>query len=154
MAALLPDSGLGEGRSFPIPNAVAARVARFHLADNTRGEPPHWRLNEIRALRFTGTAGADGSVTIEGAIHLETTDGSRGFEGEALGNYAIVDGKLERFEMVAVGDFWGEGRYTRGARPGKSPIGFSFELQSAPTAADRIPPQGSRWLEGYYGAER
>lgn len=147
-------AGTGKEQTFNLPEMIAVRIARFHLADNTRGEPPHWHRNEIRSLQLTGTRGADGDIRITGNVHLETPDASRGFIGKALGNVSTANGVLVKFDLVVLGDFWGEGRYTRGARPGKNPIGFAFELVPSPGAADRIPPQGSRWLEGYYQAER
>lgn len=145
---------LDNGETHPLPQPLAIRIARFHLTDNTRGEPPHWKRDEIRTLDWTCTPGEDGAASITGKVHLETADGSRGFEGNVLGSYTITAGKLQNFDLVVLGDFWGEGRYTRGARPGRNPIGFSFHVPSTLTAADRIPPQGSRWLEGYYEADR
>ena len=31
------------GTKYPVPVAVSERIARFHLIDNTRGEPPMWK---------------------------------------------------------------------------------------------------------------
>ena len=142
------------GETISIPEAIAIRIARFHLADNTRGEPPHWRKGEIRQLDLIGKVAENGRVRIDGHIHLETKDGKRGFQGKALGGYSLTGSVLSDFELVVVGEHWGEGRYTGGARPGKNPIGFSFALVADPKPADRIPPQGSRWLDGYYEAHR
>lgn len=33
-----------------VPGSLLQRIARFHLVDNTRGEPPMWRESEIRKL--------------------------------------------------------------------------------------------------------
>src|SRR5438067_14506 len=33
----------------PVPAAIADRITRFHLIDNTRGEPPLWRPEEVRS---------------------------------------------------------------------------------------------------------
>lgn len=140
--------------AFALPSPLAARIARFHLADNTRGEPPHWKRHEIRTSDWTCAPATDSKMSITGKLHLETADGSRGFQGTALGSFAIKADELQSLELVVLGDFWGEGRYTRGARPGRNPIGFSFQLLPTPTAADSIPPQGSRWLERYYKADR
>lgn len=141
------------GTSFPLPGPIRARIARFHLADNTRGEPPHWKKNDIRSAAWICMPSAkSGNVKVTGDIHLETADGERGFKGNVLGDITIRDNAISQFDLVVLGDFWGEGRYTMGARPGKNPIGFAFTLPDKLTSADQIPPQGARWLEGYYKA--
>src|SRR5437868_5918567 len=38
-------AGAGE---FPLPRALAARIARFHLVDNVRGEPEMWEPDQVR----------------------------------------------------------------------------------------------------------
>src|SRR5262249_51016585 len=43
------------GDSFAMPAGIAERIARFHLVDNTRGEPPHWQRNEVRSQKMTLT---------------------------------------------------------------------------------------------------
>src|SRR5207244_1123336 len=37
-----------KGALLQVPRRVAERILRFHLVDNTRGEPPMWRREEIR----------------------------------------------------------------------------------------------------------
>ena len=36
-----------------LPDTLMMRLARFHLTDNTRGEPPMWRPDEIRSSNWT-----------------------------------------------------------------------------------------------------
>ena len=52
--------------------------------------------------------------------------------------------------LVALGDHWGEGQYTRGARPGRQPLGVAFELTKGEAPADRVPPQGARMAQTYF----
>lgn len=128
------------------PKSLAARIAKFNLIDNTRGEPPMWNRNEIRKLEVNLTAG-----TVRGEFHLETDDQSRGFEGEFFGHVESEDGKLTRFDLVAKGNFWGEGRYTGGAPEGKFPIAMAFCLANGTDAADNVAPQGTKgWLPSYW----
>lgn len=151
---LIPGRNAKPGTAVPFPASVAFRLARFHLADNTRGEPPHWELNEVRKAEFFVTPENAGRARLSGAVHLETRDGKRGFTGTLDGWIGYTDGKLAEMKAVVTGEHWGEGAYTPGARPGKTPIGFAFVFCPDPKPADRIAPQASRWLEGYYAADR
>ena len=145
-----------------VPRAVAMRIARFHLVDNTRGEPPHWNLEEVRKLILRATmqpkaAGARHSTNlrITGAFHLETKDGKRGYTGEISGFLRTISKTRAReFQFVAVGQHWGEGTYTRGARPGKTPFAVAFTLADSQKAKNCVPPQAIRWEKGYYEADR
>lgn len=142
-----------------LPDLVAMRIARFHLVDNTRGEPPHWRREEVRKLEFRispmpGTSNRN-SFRIAGEFHLETKDGNRGYEGEIDGYLSPQDksGDLG-FHLVAIGDHWGEGTYTRGARPGKNPLAVVFTSADRNKPQNQVPPQGIRWQQGYFEAHR
>jgi len=121
------------------PDSLKKRIASYHLVDNTRGEPPWWRREEVRVLDVE--LGRDGVV--KGKVHLETEKGDRGFTGEILGYVTVTDGKVTRFDLVAKGDAWGAGRYNGGQPPGKYPIGFAFALSEVKSDADRLLPQGA-----------
>src|SRR5262249_27299011 len=45
--SLVP-AGAKKGQRFAMPQSIAQRILRFHLMDNTRGEPPSWRSEEVR----------------------------------------------------------------------------------------------------------
>jgi len=126
-----------------------------HLVDDTRGEPPHWNRDEIRELSIHAVPASGGGLRLLGNFHLETKDGKRGYMGQLEGrlDFDPKSNTISRFDLVAIGDHWGEGRFTGGARPGKSPLGVAFTLGDPKKAADRIPPQGIRWEDGYYRAE-
>jgi hypothetical protein len=110
------------------------------LIDNTRGEPPFWRPDEIRSLKVSL---ADGRIT--GSIHLETKSGDRGYRAELYGEVAANDGEVTRFDLVAKGEYWGHGPFTRFAAPqGKFPVAVAFRLQPVTCAADRVLPGGAR----------
>ena len=128
-----------------IPPALQKRIARYHLVDNTRGEPPMWKADEIRSIEFSLKDGR-----LRGSVHLETASGERGYKVSLLGHVEKKNGKITRFDLVARGDFWGEGTYTRGAPKGRFPLGASFTLPDGSDIADGVPPQGSRgWVRGY-----
>jgi hypothetical protein len=128
-----------------VPATLQQRIARFHLVDNTRGEPPMWKGEEIRKVEMKITDG-----TLTGSVRLATASGDRTYDAEIYGVVKTTSGKITRLDFVAKGDFSGEGRYTRGAPKGKFPLAVSFTLADGSDTADGVPPQGSRgWLPGY-----
>jgi hypothetical protein len=148
------------GASLPLPPRVADRVLRFHLIDNTRGEPPMWEREQMRSQKLTLTVTdvtpgevrlrLDGEALL--ATHADPARADRGFDARFLGYvyYDTAKKVLTRFDVVAVGEHWGQGTFTRGARPGRSPLGVAFELVRG-DRADLVPPQGARNLNDYLG---
>jgi hypothetical protein len=126
--------------------SLKRRIARFHLIDNTRGEPPMWEGEEICKLDLSLTKGR-----LKGSMRLETKSGDRGYEVEILGVIETKDGKVVRFDAVAKGLFWGHGSYTGAAAPsGKFPLAIAFTLSEGKEEADKVPPQGTKGrLPGY-----
>ncbi len=128
-----------------LPESLQRRMARYHLVDNTRGEPPMWKPAELRAvdMQLRGTR-------LTGSVRLETERGERGYNADLLGEVEVQDGRVVRFDVVCLGQFRGEGPFTRGAPKGEFPLGISFTLADGSDVADPIPPQGSRgWVDGY-----
>ena len=158
----LAPAKLTVGARYPVPEKVAERLARFHLIDITRGEPPAWQKAEIRAKRFmlrvvSVTAEAvelrlDGEALM--STDADVSKAARGFDVRLLGELRYLPGKktFDRFDVVAVGSHWGDFPDTEKARPGKSLVGISFEL-AADRPNDRIPPQGVRNPDQYYGRD-
>ncbi len=128
-----------------LPQSLLKRLARFHLVDNTRGEPPMWHENEIKKLEGNLRNGQ-----LRGTVQLKTAKSDRGYDALLFGNVEAKNGKVTRLDVVAKGEFWGEGTYTRNAPKGRFPLAIAFTLADGKDAADTIPPQGSRgWLPGY-----
>ncbi|MDQ3621769.1 MAG: hypothetical protein M3463_04670, partial [Verrucomicrobiota bacterium] len=160
--SLIPEQPQPGARS-SVPANIAERILRFHLLDNTRGEPPMWRREEIRAreldLIVQSVTPAEIQLRLEGSALLATEadleTASRGYQPRLLGfiKYDRKQRRLTQFDLVAVGDHWGGGPYTRNARPGRTPLGVAFELSSGESPADRIAPQGARELREYFGLD-
>lgn len=153
-----------KGQSFPLPAALAERIVRFHLIDNTRGEPPMWRPEEIRSQKLTLTVEEVTPTAVrlrlEGAVLLasaaDATKAKRGFDVRLLGTirYDRAKSVIDRFDVVALGEHWGAGTYTPNPRPGRQPLGVAFELALTPTPADLVPPQAAREIGAYLGRSR
>jgi hypothetical protein len=149
-----------KGDAMALPAAVARRLTLFHLVDGTRGETLSWTEKQVRQRRLTLTVEEAGDkrvrLRLDGAVLLATTvdaaKADRGFDARLLGHieYDREKKALTRFDVVALGDHWGETIYTRGARPGRKPLGIAFELSSG-AAADRVPPQAARDFNNYLG---
>lgn len=142
-------SRLIAGGGGEIPGWLSLRIAKFHLLDNTRGEPRSWKKEEIKKWSLK----VDENGRMSGAFLIDSADGKLGYAGEFEGILAITKGQFTRFDLLVVGKHWGSGTYTRGARPGKTPIGQVFRLTDGKEARDRIPPQGIRWAPGYWDPE-
>jgi hypothetical protein len=128
-----------------LPESLVRRIVRYHLVDNTRGEPPMWRDNEIKNLDVTLRDGR-----LSGSVHLETQSKDRGYLAELFGFVGMKDGHVTRVDLVAKGMFWGQGPFTRGAPSGQYPLAVAFRLTDGDRPADRVPPQGARGnLKGY-----
>ncbi len=148
-----------KGDKIALPRRVAERIARFHLIDNTRGEPPFWRREDIRTLDLGLTvaeATADRlRLRLEGSALLATdpdaSRAERGYDARLLGylSFDRARQRFDHFDVVAVGQHWGEGTYTRGARPGRTPLGIAFELAAVDAGDANVPPQAARELDAY-----
>jgi hypothetical protein len=158
--ALIPKE-VKAGDQFTMPGAIAQRIARFHLVDNTRGEPPFWSTDQVRKSEMKWTVEEstptnirlrlDGSVLV--ATDAEAKKAKRGYDAKLLGylEYDPAKKAITRFDLVALGDYWGESDLTRGAREGRQPLGIAFELSKGDKPADAVPPQAGRDIGGYFG---
>jgi hypothetical protein len=162
LQALLP-GGAKPGDRFELAPRLALRIARFHLVDNTRGEPPFWERGQVRDNKLQAIVEAvEGdtlTLKVEGHYVLATQQGpkaERGYEARLVGHVRgnRTTKTLDRFDLVALGLHRGEGPYTRGARPGAAPLGVAFELSAGTSAHDRVPPQAAREWNTYVKAEQ
>ncbi len=141
-----------KGQSFPMPPAIAQRLLRYHFLDNTRGEPPYWGPEQVRKSSLTWTVEsvtpAEVRMKLVGSALLATApkDAERGFDLSLLGylTYDRARKVITRFDAVAIGDHWGDSDLTRGARPGRKPLGIVLELSPGTNPADLVPPQAAR----------
>jgi hypothetical protein len=161
--ALIP-ANPKEADRFAMPAALADRLVRYHLVDNTRGEPAFWDRAAVHKVRLDWTVE---SVTAE-VVRLrlqgeallangpDPRQAKRGFDVHVLGRLRYDRSKkaIVRLEVLAVGDHWGRGTYTPGERPGRQPLGIAMELADPSRPADRVPPQAARDWEDYLSPPR
>ena len=159
--AMVP-KGAKAGDKVELPEAVVRRIVRFHLIDNTRGEPPMWTREDVKEASLGATVeSADAGhvlLKLEGKALLaeggDVESAKRGFDAALLGyvRYDRAKDRVDRFDLVALGEHWGEGTFTRGARPGRQPFGIAFELADGKKPGDTVPPQAAREEREYFRA--
>ena len=136
-----------EAKSFingTLTDSLLQRIVRYHLVDNTRGTPTGWTENEIKKAEITLQGGR-----LKGRVHLETKDGKRGYEADLLGFLEVKDGKVTRFDIVAHGEFWGQGTYTPGAPKGRFPLAIAFSLAEPSDPLYNLVPDAVRCYADY-----
>ncbi|MCH8274168.1 MAG: hypothetical protein IH851_05200 [Armatimonadetes bacterium] len=144
-----------------VPDAVARRIARFHLVDNVRGQTSPYDNNALRRasmqMQVTDRKGSIVSIRLEGEFKTSTSgqwsvsgyrdmnkpsQQDRGVEVRLLGR-AKYDQSKQRFiefEMVAIGTRWGGTQYNgRGDDLPAAQIGFAFTL-AGDSPSERVTP--------------
>lgn len=135
-----------------VPDRIATRIARYHLLDFTRGEPESWRLNEIKKLDFYIRQTAPNTYQLSGDVLAANQQ--REFDAALSGKIMTTEtGAPKQFTLTVLGDHRGDGRYTKGSRKGRNPLGIAFQLADTKIPENRIRPQASHWLQGYWEAE-
>lgn len=142
------------GQHFPVPASLTERLCRYHLVDSTVGEPVFWRRKQVRSAKLSLTVEKVGPVSVqlrlEGSAllttHPELRHADRGYDVSLLGHldYDRAHGRFRRFDVLALGDYWGKNPIYGVGPKERSPLGVVFELCDGRDPADRIPPQGSR----------
>ena len=142
------------GFSYPVPEKIALRLARYHLVDNTRGEPSFWKKADIRAKAMTLTVVAITTEEIELTLTMNATlatnadvaKAERGFEVASLGKlrYSTAKQKFVQFDVASLGQHWGDHHHNGEARAGKNPLGLWWTLAEMTKASNTVWPQGIR----------
>jgi len=81
-----------------VSDGIAERIARFHLIDNTRGEPPMWQRRDVRSrkmnLTVTEVTADSVQMKLEGSVLLSSDAdperAARGFDVHLLDTYTTT----------------------------------------------------------------
>jgi hypothetical protein len=144
-----------------VPPELVRRLARFHLRDFVRGEPPVWPAEAIRqATLEAGVLDVSGErdhlvrLALRGGVRLEWQwrwldryrDEERQSEsgldvalyGEAT--WDIEQGRFVAFDLLAAGPRWGTSQHNnRGDDLGPAPLGIAFTI-AGDEPRDHTPP--------------
>ena len=122
-----------------VPVSLLKRMALYHFVDNTRGEPPVWRLDQLRQVE--ASLGGD---RLTGSVRLESASGQRGYHASLAGSVSARRGEVTRFDVIANGVAWGRGYHNAGAPRGRYPLAIRFTLAECIGPFDGIPPGAAR----------
>jgi hypothetical protein len=128
-----------------VPDSLLDRIARFHLVDNTRGEPPCWRADQVRDIQATLQGGE-----LTGSVSLGSEEGRRGYVASLSGRIVTSDGKLTDLDIMARGFAWGRGYHNAGAPRGRYPLAVRLTLAKGTLPFDSIPPGAARTRQREY----
>lgn len=170
-----------KGAKVPVPSVISERMARFHLSPRRAltsedGIVPKSAIKHAEATLVVEDVSADRIwLGLSGHIHwgsdynaarATSPNGPLGF-GFATPLHGILEydrtkKAIVRFDIVAPGEAWGRwgdanGKSLGVERPGRTPIGFAFELARGDSPTNRIPPggHGGRALRaGYFSAAK
>jgi hypothetical protein len=140
-----------------LPEALLARIARFHLVDGVRGTPDMWGAGEVRRQAFQAKVlrqvGHVRTLALRGEFAMRGTRRSavgarerveQGYTGvlEAEIDLDVSAGRLLRFRALGEGDAWGEGTYTPYPPPGRFRLLIAMvEAAPADEIARTVPPE-------------
>ena len=79
------------------------RIAKFHLRDNTRGEPRDWKKDELKEWSLK----VNGKGKVSGNFLINSSDGEMGYEGKIKGSISVDTGRLTKFDFLVLGKHWG-----------------------------------------------
>lgn len=152
------------GYTYSLPPNVMQRIARYHLIDNTRGEPDFWKKTDVRNIKVTLTVISVSDESIEVSLtgealladQADLAAAERGYDCTLSGRISYHRGRqaFTKFEVAAIGEHWGSSTFTKkGVRPGKAQYGIAFGLATGDKPGDRVAPQAARVWEQYLKPE-
>jgi hypothetical protein len=157
-----------KGDTAPLPASISDRLCRWHLNPlNVYGESNPLARNQVRAaelrLSITDVSASTVHLRLDGFASLgaelpkdNAAVGYRdrwGFEPRLLGylEYDRQKKVFTRFDLVALGDHFGKlGIADSASRPGRQPLGISFEMVSGTAPADRVAPGRTGPARSYF----
>ncbi len=140
---MFPQDQLEVGQSWPLPEKLANRFARFNIVDTVKGQTtpysPEHIQNATIEFKLLQQDQQQIKVQITGSTKAEADksrgqDMPHGIETQLLGmaTYDRTAQRFTEFEMVAAGQRWGRTVFNGRHRHLKaSPVGFAFRLTPA-----------------------
>jgi hypothetical protein len=149
------ESSHDDGRPFALPSRLVARLVRYHLIDNVRGEPDMWKGNEVKqsnfSARYLGSNSSGKTYELHGEFSQTKNDNKRGSKGTLYGRFEIAkeQTKMTNFRAYAQMTAWGESRFTPGAPIGQFPMEIAM-IEANDDVSKVVPPQAMYDWPDYY----
>ena len=143
------------GNGFKMPGPLAARIVRYHLVDNVRGEPDMWLPGQVRKAEFTmkplGKSKGMLLYSFKGDFTQKLPDGKRGLDGTIRGEMDLdpATHRVIRFRAYADAQAWGDSKFTKWAPPGKFPLVVAM-VEAKDNIAMNVPPEALALDEEYF----
>jgi hypothetical protein len=139
---------------FPLRPSLTARLTRFHLIDNVRGEPDMWEADRVKEADFVLRRVADSATTrtfaLTGTFAQELPGGERGQHGTIEGEFTAdkESATITHFRAYSEGEAWGRSTYTQHAPPGRFPLVIAM-VETNDAVSRIVPPQALAWWVNY-----
>jgi hypothetical protein len=144
-----------------LPESLKIRIARFHMINTTGGHltaGAMWKPEHVKRLDMTLTKGRlTGAVDLEGWVKGPARNDHSRYSAKLLGLVEVKDGKLTRFDVVAVGPACrvagsGPGIQTHGEVGVPYPLAIGFRLSTAQDSdAQKLTPPSAVHYGGKTG---
>lgn len=141
------------------PDSTRYRMARFTFNDNVRGEPDHWKSDEIETAIFDTKLqmeiGGNVIYAVSGRFSMKSKDGSRGLSVQLEGELKVnrESKKIMGSKILAKGSAWGKSTYTPNPPAGTFPIVFAI-VEANDLASRETPPQAIVFGNEYFQPKR
>lgn len=151
----ISDPSHDDGRLFSLPSPLVARLVRYHLIDNVRGEPDMWSGEEIAksnfSARYIGSNATGKTYEFRGDFAQRKKNNKRGSQGNIYGRFEIANNRsmLTSFRAYAQMQAWGASRFTPGAPSGTFPMVVCM-IETHDDVSKVVPPQAMYEWPDYY----
>jgi len=151
----ISDRSHDDGKPFQLPSPLVARLVRYHLIDNVRGEPDMWKGDEVAKSNFSAKyirANATGKTyEFRGEFAQRKKDNTRGSQGNIYGRFEVANNqsKITNFRAYAQMEAWGASRFTPGAPSGIFPMAVAM-VETHDEVSKVVPPQAMYEWPDYY----
>jgi hypothetical protein len=158
------------GDKVPVPAPIVDRMVRFHITLEIQGCTLGHSTLDLRSRQMTLTveevSSAGVRLRLDGSVLLASPASKGGevnknigygFDGKYLGylNYNANRKAFDRFDIVAFGASWTDGKCFHGCRPGQHWTGIAFELPRGDVESPILPPACLSRNEGsYFGKQK
>lgn len=132
-----------------IPENFIKRLCRFNLVDNIRGEPDHWKKNEVTISKFDLSDQGNGVFRLKGEFAMKTANDSRGVEGDLTAEIRVSKGKVVELKAYGETKAWGASTYAPNPPQGKFPLHFAIVTVSD-TMSKVVAPQAVFFGNEYF----